>query len=224
GYNALITGARRLGKSETVLIIFEGRKVAHFAFYKWVWFRCNLYKNQVQVSKLCYRTGHRSDICLTPQVKRCPGCGKENPIKSHPCTPKCLIGGGAHFSGSKQCRKRLETSYIVKQRRLQQQAQKSNEETQSSNAQPRCWSRERRQKATYSSSSSFTLSIGSRESSSTSSRGRSRNRGTNSSESRGRKLPSCRLSANRQQERNVSWAIVASPETRFAQSRNSSTH
>ncbi|KAG0424398.1 hypothetical protein HPB47_028381 [Ixodes persulcatus] len=34
GYNTLITAARWLGKSETVLIIFENRKLPHFAFNK----------------------------------------------------------------------------------------------------------------------------------------------------------------------------------------------
>ncbi|CAN7980188.1 unnamed protein product, partial [Ixodes pacificus] len=61
GYNPLITGARWLGKSETVLIIFEVREVPHFAFFKEVWLY-NLYKNRVQVGKLCYQTGHQSDI------------------------------------------------------------------------------------------------------------------------------------------------------------------
>ncbi|KAG0429898.1 hypothetical protein HPB47_023211 [Ixodes persulcatus] len=83
GYNPPIAGASRLGKSETVFIIFEDRKVPDFAFYNGVWLRCNLCKNRMQVCKLCYQTGHRSDIYPTPEVKRCPGCGKENPNEDY---------------------------------------------------------------------------------------------------------------------------------------------
>nr|XP_050033617.1 serine/arginine-rich splicing factor 2-like [Dermacentor andersoni] len=50
----------------------------------------------------------RSDVCPTPDAKACRQCGARNPPEGHQCQPKCLVCGGDHATGSRDCKERLK--------------------------------------------------------------------------------------------------------------------
>ncbi|CAN8013849.1 unnamed protein product, partial [Ixodes persulcatus] len=75
----------------------RGPQATTFRLQQGVWLRCNLYKNRVQVCKLCYGTGHRSDICPKPQVKCCPAAEKRIPTRTTRAPPN-VSSVGEHIS------------------------------------------------------------------------------------------------------------------------------
>ncbi|KAH7977411.1 hypothetical protein HPB49_001360 [Dermacentor silvarum] len=112
--------ARRLGTTNSVIIVFEGPMVPHYVRYRGTLMRCLLYKKKIEVCSICRAIGHRRDICPTPTVKRCQKCGQDNPLEEHECEPKCVVCGGPHMARSKDCRRRFTTPPIIRRRRLQQ--------------------------------------------------------------------------------------------------------
>lgn len=45
---------------------------------------------------------------LQSGTEACKQCGTQNPAGGHQCTPKCLIWGGSHVTGSKECQDKLK--------------------------------------------------------------------------------------------------------------------
>ncbi|KAH7984349.1 hypothetical protein HPB52_019655 [Rhipicephalus sanguineus] len=95
--------ARRLGTTNSVIIVFEGPMVPHYVKYRGTLMRCSLYKKKIEVCSICRTIGHRQDICPTPAVKRCQKCGQDNPLQEHEREPKCVVCGGPHMARSKDC-------------------------------------------------------------------------------------------------------------------------
>lgn len=120
--------ARRLGTTNSVIIVFEGPMVPHYVKYRGTLMRCLLYKKKIEVCSICRAIGHRQDICPTPAVKRCQKCGQDNPLQEHECEPKCVVCGGPHMARSKDCRKRFATPPIIRRRRLEQRVSQSPQE------------------------------------------------------------------------------------------------
>ncbi|KAH8037687.1 hypothetical protein HPB51_015732 [Rhipicephalus microplus] len=69
---------------------------------------CYPYKPTVQVCKTCLQTGHRTDVCPTPNVNVCLKCGAREPMQGHDCIPKCVICDGEHPTGDSLCKKKLK--------------------------------------------------------------------------------------------------------------------
>ncbi|KAH7962867.1 hypothetical protein HPB52_018402 [Rhipicephalus sanguineus] len=120
--------ARRLGTTNSVIIVFEGPMVPHYVKYRGTLMRCLLYKKKIEVCSICRAIGHRQDICPTPAVKLCQKCGQDNPLQEHECEPKCVVCGGPHMARSKDCRKRFATPPIIRRRRLEQRVSQSPQE------------------------------------------------------------------------------------------------
>ncbi|KAM7303998.1 hypothetical protein ISCGN_013898 [Ixodes scapularis] len=120
--NPTVRAAERIGSSATVVVIFGGDVVPHQVFYGGSVLRCSLYRKHYEVCKTCGRVGHRTDVCPTPGVRRCLGCGG-TPDPGHACSPRCGLCGGPHVTGDKVCNNRFRTPYIV-HRRLWERAER----------------------------------------------------------------------------------------------------
>ncbi|XP_042149940.1 uncharacterized protein LOC121838034 [Ixodes scapularis] len=120
--NPTVRATERIGSSATVVVIFGGDVVPHQVFYGGSVLRCSLYRKHYEVCKTCGRVGHRTDVCPTPGVRRCLGCGG-TPDPGHACSPRCGLCGGPHVTGDKVCKNRCRTPYIVP-RRLWERAER----------------------------------------------------------------------------------------------------
>lgn len=125
--NPAILQARRMGKTSSVIIVFEGTKVPHYVYYRGAEYRCFLHKKKVEVCNTCGRLGHRTDVCPRPNETYCQGCRIKDPPEDHNCHPTCAICGQAHVTGDKKCRNRFKTPYLLKQRQWEHQ-QRSRQE------------------------------------------------------------------------------------------------
>ncbi|XP_070384871.1 uncharacterized protein [Dermacentor albipictus] len=137
---ARVLHARRMRNTSSVIIVFQGEEVPHYVNYRNTTYRCLLYK-KIEVCGICRKVGHWDDVCPTPNEKCCIQCGKQNPPTDHDCELVCAICNGNHLSGSKQCKKRFQIPYIIRQRQWQKL---SVEEQNHPNERRQSRSRERR--------------------------------------------------------------------------------
>ncbi|KAH9366935.1 hypothetical protein HPB48_021286 [Haemaphysalis longicornis] len=105
--NPTILQARRMGKTNSVVIVFEGEKVPYFVYYRGTEYRCYLHRKRHEICNTCGRLGHRADVCPAPENNICTGCGTKNPPSDHTCVPKCALCGGDHQTGDKKCQQTL---------------------------------------------------------------------------------------------------------------------
>ncbi|CAN7977156.1 unnamed protein product, partial [Ixodes persulcatus] len=114
--NPLAVGAKRIGSTTTVIVVFQGPKVPNFVRYGVTLLPCHLYRKQIDVCQQCGRVGHRKDVCPTPTIMTCLACGLMNPKQDHPCTPKCKLCGGEHPTGDRTCKAKYKIPYVVRKR------------------------------------------------------------------------------------------------------------
>ncbi|KAL1470929.1 hypothetical protein MTO96_040184 [Rhipicephalus appendiculatus] len=111
-------GVRRFKKTPTVIVLFDGLKVPQYVLCDGVRYPCSLYRRQVDICYACGDLGHRADVCpKSEEQRRCRGCGTLTPPEDHHCDPKCAICGGPHLTADRQCKKRFQVPFIVRQRR-----------------------------------------------------------------------------------------------------------
>lgn len=117
--NPTVTGARRIGTTTTVIVTFEGDKVPNVVFYGSGVMKCSLYRKHFDFCTICGEVGHRRDVCPTPNVRVCFDCGMKNPKEGHAevCKPRCKLCNGMHPTGSKPCKNKYKTPYVVTKRR-----------------------------------------------------------------------------------------------------------
>ncbi|KAH7957364.1 hypothetical protein HPB52_018143 [Rhipicephalus sanguineus] len=65
---------RMLGDMKTAVITFHGELVPRFVYYRGGKFPRYPYKNTMQVCKVCYHAGHRSDVYPPPDSPVCRIC------------------------------------------------------------------------------------------------------------------------------------------------------
>ncbi|KAH7979720.1 hypothetical protein HPB49_010693 [Dermacentor silvarum] len=114
--NPTILHARRMGRTNSIVIVFEGTHVPHYAYYRGAEYRCLLHKKKHEVCEQCGRIGHRFYVCPNPNNKKCRGCGIPNPTEEHQCIPSCKLCGKQHITGDKKCREIFRTPYLLKKR------------------------------------------------------------------------------------------------------------
>ncbi|KAH7941746.1 hypothetical protein HPB49_016911 [Dermacentor silvarum] len=106
GKNFEIAGARRLGQTKSVLIIFVNttRVPESIDLFGGV-VRCYYFKPKIEACFNCRRPGHRADVCPQEKQELCYRCGQSHPKKENPdCTPKCIVCKGDHVTGTRRCK------------------------------------------------------------------------------------------------------------------------
>ncbi|XP_049275351.1 uncharacterized protein LOC119405412 [Rhipicephalus sanguineus] len=126
--NPTILHARRMGLTDSVVIVFEGSFVPYFVYYRGAEYRCLLYKKQYETCTTCGRVGHRADVCPQPDSKKCRGCGVLDPTDDHQCDPQCYLCGKGHLTGDKKCKERFKTPYLLKKRMWEKQQRQRDEQ------------------------------------------------------------------------------------------------
>ncbi|XP_075721827.1 uncharacterized protein LOC142765140 [Rhipicephalus microplus] len=80
-----IGGARRLGSTETILIIFQGKIVPYYVHYDGCALRCRPFRQKVEACTRCRQIGHRQDVCTNTSDTLCPKCGLKDAPMDHEC-------------------------------------------------------------------------------------------------------------------------------------------
>ncbi|KAM7315714.1 hypothetical protein ISCGN_005497 [Ixodes scapularis] len=124
--NTTILQARRMGRTNSAIIVFEGTKVPYYVYYRGAEYRCFIHKKRHEVCDGCGRLGHRTDVCPAPDKNICKICGTEVPSENHQCEPKCALCGRDHPTGDKKCRLRFQTPYLLKKRKWEKQQIQNN--------------------------------------------------------------------------------------------------
>lgn len=99
--------ARMLGNSQTAVITIEGKIVPRYVYYYGGETRCYLYRSSRQVCYICFKPGHRADVCPTPDAVVCSNCAEPVIEDGHTCEPRCALCKEAHPTRAKECKKRL---------------------------------------------------------------------------------------------------------------------
>ncbi|KAH7953042.1 hypothetical protein HPB49_004005 [Dermacentor silvarum] len=105
-----IAGARRLGQTKSVLIIFVNttRVPESIDLFGGV-VRCYYFKPKIEACFNCRIPGHRVDVCPQEKQELCYRCGQSHPKKENPdCTRKCIVCKGDHVTGTRRCKFRYE--------------------------------------------------------------------------------------------------------------------
>ncbi|XP_070395504.1 luc7-like protein 3 [Dermacentor albipictus] len=214
-YNPLAVGAKRIGNTTTIIVVFNGIKVPKYVRYGSTLYPCSLYRKQIEVCKVCGKVGHRRDVCPTPNVRVCLSCGVSNPREGHKCVPECKLCGEEHPTGDRLCRAKYKVPYVVRRRRWERRnTEEQRKQALESSAFPRL-GRSRSRSASRGGSRSA-----SRHASRYASRhaSRSASRGRDSSDRN-----SCGAKRSRSRDK-VSWADVAKGEVKGSSaSSNSAT-
>ncbi|KAG0427807.1 hypothetical protein HPB47_025169 [Ixodes persulcatus] len=114
--NPTILQARRLGKSSSAIILFEGGKVPFYIYYRGAEMRCYLHKKKLEICETCGKVGHKTDVCPKPETTYCKVCGMQQPPERHACEPKCALCGKGHPKGDKKCHQRFQTPNLPRRR------------------------------------------------------------------------------------------------------------
>ncbi|KAH7976917.1 hypothetical protein HPB52_021494 [Rhipicephalus sanguineus] len=101
-----ILQARMMGQTNIALVTFEGLRVPRFVRFLGAELRCYPHRPRQPVCKTCLILGHRADHCPTPDLIICEQCGIDNPMPSHPCSPRCKSCGGDHATTDPKCPRR----------------------------------------------------------------------------------------------------------------------
>ncbi|KAG0425049.1 hypothetical protein HPB47_027756, partial [Ixodes persulcatus] len=74
--------ARRMGKTNSVQIVFDSLDVPHWVSSR-APYRCVLFRHKTEACNICWKIGHRADVCPSPRTNKCPRCGMDNPPTDH---------------------------------------------------------------------------------------------------------------------------------------------
>ncbi|KAH8037718.1 hypothetical protein HPB51_015763 [Rhipicephalus microplus] len=72
--NPTILQARRMGKANTLLIVFDGDQVSFHVYYRGAEYKCYLHKKRTEACDKCGAVGHHSDVCPKPNAVICTLC------------------------------------------------------------------------------------------------------------------------------------------------------
>ncbi|KAH7973680.1 hypothetical protein HPB49_003894 [Dermacentor silvarum] len=95
-----------MSQTNIALVNFEGLRVPRFVRFLGAELRCYPHRPRQPVCKTCFKLGHRADQCPTLDVTICEQWGIENPVSSHPCSPRCKSYGGDHPTTEPKCPQR----------------------------------------------------------------------------------------------------------------------
>ncbi|KAH7953371.1 hypothetical protein HPB49_007495 [Dermacentor silvarum] len=91
-----------LGNSQTAVITFEGKIVPCCVYYYG-----GETRSSPQVCYICFKPGHRADVCPTPDAVVCSNYAEPVIEDGHTCEPRCALCKEAHPTRAKECKERL---------------------------------------------------------------------------------------------------------------------
>ncbi|KAH9378817.1 hypothetical protein HPB48_016467 [Haemaphysalis longicornis] len=101
--------ARRMGRTNTALIVFERFRVPHYLYYRGAEYRCNIHRRKTEACPSCGALGHHADVCPNPDPSHCQQCGVQASLRDqHSCEPTCVVCGGRRVMGGKLCKQRFQ--------------------------------------------------------------------------------------------------------------------
>lgn len=130
-----IITARMMGKSESVLITFEGTYIPYHILYHRAEYRCRPHRPRAPLCYACLRIGHRSEVCtLKNHIALCENCCADVTTlgdEEHRCSPFCHNCSGDHPPTSNDCPARNQANAKVRQgayhRRIRQRHEPTNQ-------------------------------------------------------------------------------------------------
>ncbi|XP_075734171.1 uncharacterized protein LOC142775837 isoform X1 [Rhipicephalus microplus] len=108
---------KRIKNTTAVTILFQGMQVPNYVYCGASIVRCTLFRRHTEVCYNCGSLGHRADVCPNPNTTWCRKCGLKTPPENHQCKPHCTLCGGPHPTADKDCKRKFQVPYIVRQRR-----------------------------------------------------------------------------------------------------------
>ncbi|XP_070393173.1 uncharacterized protein [Dermacentor albipictus] len=108
---------KRIKNTTAVTILFQGMQVPNYIYCGASIVRCTLFRRHTEVCYNCGNIGHRADVCPNPSTTWCRKCGIKTPAEDHQCSPHCTLCGGPHPTADKDCKRKFQVPYIVRQRR-----------------------------------------------------------------------------------------------------------
>lgn len=103
--DATLIQARRMGKSNSALLTFSGKRLPRYIFLAGGELRCYPFMKSTLYCSRCRSTKHRTDVCPIADTPMCARCGQLHSPDQF-CEPRCAVCGEAHLTGSKDCRHR----------------------------------------------------------------------------------------------------------------------
>ncbi|KAH8018413.1 hypothetical protein HPB51_005826 [Rhipicephalus microplus] len=105
-------GIRRIKKTQTVIALFDEKKVHQHVLCDGVRYPCSLYPRQVD---MCYDLGHRSNVWPRGEDQnKCCGCGVQSPSPDHQWDLTCAICGDPYPTVDRKFRKCFQVPYVVR--------------------------------------------------------------------------------------------------------------
>ncbi|KAH7959683.1 hypothetical protein HPB49_013040 [Dermacentor silvarum] len=105
-----IIGAQRLGSTNVVALTLEHSNFPRCIFFLNEATLVQRYRKTNAICATCGNPGHRTDVCPAPvpENERCSLCGKTglHASQPHECHPRCVLYGGPHVAGSRDCPRR----------------------------------------------------------------------------------------------------------------------
>ncbi|KAH9374368.1 hypothetical protein HPB48_008724 [Haemaphysalis longicornis] len=109
-----------MGKTNSLIIVFEGQRVPYFVYYRGAEYRCFLHNKKYEVCATCSTVGHRMEVCPHANRQCCKTCALPNPPDNHACEIKCAICGKDHPTGDKKYH-RYRNPFVLRQRQRSRQ-------------------------------------------------------------------------------------------------------
>ncbi|KAH9369629.1 hypothetical protein HPB48_010688 [Haemaphysalis longicornis] len=104
-HDATLIQARRMGKSNSALLTFSGKRLPLYFFLAEAELRCYPFMKSALYCSRCRSTKHRTDVCPVLDTPMCARFGQLHSTNQS-FEPRCPVCGEAHLSGSKECRHR----------------------------------------------------------------------------------------------------------------------
>ncbi|KAH7931574.1 hypothetical protein HPB52_025561 [Rhipicephalus sanguineus] len=96
---------KRIKNTPAVTILFQGMQVPNYVY-------CG-----ASISSMHAFPQAHGDVCPNPNTTWCRTCGLKTPPENHQCKPHCTLCGGPHPTADKDCKRKFQVPYIVRQRR-----------------------------------------------------------------------------------------------------------
>ncbi|KAH7941336.1 hypothetical protein HPB49_012363 [Dermacentor silvarum] len=101
------TNYRSAADRQNLEAFARARSSPRYVYYYGCDTRCYLYLSSRQVCYICFKPGHRADVCPTSDAVVCSNCAEPVIEDVHICEPKSALCKEAHPTRAMECKERL---------------------------------------------------------------------------------------------------------------------